>query len=134
MIDDTKPAASLAAIHVKRTVAPDAPVATGAAPAPAPIAAREASAAPDAPAATAAAPVAAPGASAAPPAIPDPPPLALGAAPRRIERRPVAQAAIVADEAEGFLTWRRAGWFGLLYMGALLIFAVAFDLWPAVPR
>jgi hypothetical protein len=110
MIDDTKPAASLAAIHVKRKAAPDAP------------------------SIVAVARHAAPSASAAPPAIPDPPPLAVGAAPRRIERRPMAHAAMAATEAEGFLTWRRAGWFGLVYMGALLIFAAALELWPALPR
>ena len=30
----------------------------------------------------------------------------------------------------GFLNWRRAGLFGLVYLGALAIFAAAFDVLP----
>jgi hypothetical protein len=32
--------------------------------------------------------------------------------------------------AEGFLNWRRAGVFGLIYLGALAAFAAAFDVLP----
>lgn len=31
--------------------------------------------------------------------------------------------------ASGFFTWRRAGLFGLVYIGALAAFASAFDVW-----
>ena len=33
-------------------------------------------------------------------------------------------------ESEGFLNWRRAGVFGLIYLGALAAFAAAFDVLP----
>jgi hypothetical protein len=34
-----------------------------------------------------------------------------------------------AARVSGFLTWRRAGLFGLVYVGALVAFASAFDVW-----
>lgn len=35
-----------------------------------------------------------------------------------------------AGAAEGLLSWRRAGVFGLIYLGALAAFAAAFDVLP----
>jgi hypothetical protein len=57
-----------------------------------------------------------------------------GAHPVMREDSPIgASSSASAAEGSGRF-WRRAGLFGLVYLGALVAFAAAFDVWPTAGR
>jgi hypothetical protein len=51
---------------------------------------------------------------------------------RRVRETVSANAELggVGDAGRGLLNWRRAGFFGLIYLGALVAFAAVFEVWP----
>jgi hypothetical protein len=58
------------------------------------------------------------------------PPAGVEEALRRQVRETVSVSAAPAAGGGGFLNWRRAGMFGLIYLGALVAFAAVFEVWP----
>jgi hypothetical protein len=61
-----------------------------------------------------------------------PSPAAEEALRRRVRETVSANAELggVGDAGRGLLNWRRAGFFGLIYLGALVAFAAVFEVWP----
>jgi hypothetical protein len=58
------------------------------------------------------------------------PPAGVEEALRRQVRETVSVGAAHDAGGGGLLGWRRAGMFGLIYLGALIAFAAVFEVWP----